>query len=141
VSLTPELSVTDLRASLEFYVGTLGFAVVYQRQEEGFAFLRLGAAELMLDQIGVGRDWQTGGLEKPFGRGINFQILVDSLEPILKNLADHRIPLFMNLEERWYRRDALEVGNRQFLVQDPDGYLLRFYEDLGQRRLNTRGDA
>ncbi len=146
MSLTPELSVSSIETSLEFYRGVLGFSVVYQRQEEGFAFLRLGEAELMLDQIGLGRDWQTGELEKPFGRGINFQILVESLEPMLQNLADQRISLFMGVEERWYRRNALEVGNRQFLVQDPDGYLLRFYQDLGsrelgERELGTTGDA
>ena len=146
MSLTPELSVSSIETSLEFYRGVLGFSVVYQRQEEGFAFLRLGEAELMLDQIGLGRDWQTGELEKPFGRGINFQILVESLEPMLQNLADQRISLFMGVEERWYRRNALEVGNRQFLVQDPDGYLLRFYQDLasrglGERELGATGDA
>ncbi|HEY0476960.1 MAG TPA: hypothetical protein VGD37_05520 [Kofleriaceae bacterium] len=37
------------------------------------------------------------------------------------------------MEERWYRRNDHEVGNRQFVVADPDGYLLRFFGDLGQR--------
>jgi hypothetical protein len=27
----------------------------------------------------------------------------------------------------------MEAGNRQFVVTDPDGYLLRFYEDMGSR--------
>ena len=35
--------------------------------------------------------------------------------------------------ERWYRKNGAEVGNRQFVVADPDGYLLRFFEDLGSR--------
>ena len=39
------------------------------------------------------------------------------------------------LEGRWYRRGAGEVGNRQFAVADPDGYLLRFFTDLGERPL------
>lgn len=43
------------------------------------------------------------------------------------------------MEERWYRADDREVGNRQFILLDPDGYLLRFYQDLGRRpRLNPR---
>ncbi|CAB3629036.1 hypothetical protein LMG26840_00581 [Achromobacter dolens] len=33
----------------------------------------------------------------------------------------------------WYRSDAIEVGVRQFLVQDPDGYLLRFSAWVGDR--------
>ena len=31
------------------------------------------------------------------------------------------------------RQDRVENGNRQFVVADPDGYLLRFYTELGQR--------
>jgi hypothetical protein len=39
----------------------------------------------------------------------------------------------LDLEDRWYDRDSLSFGNRQFVVQDPDGYLLRFFQDLGSR--------
>jgi len=27
----------------------------------------------------------------------------------------------------------MEAGNRQFIVADPDGYLLRFFSDVGRR--------
>ena len=37
------------------------------------------------------------------------------------------------LEDKWYRRDDMLLGNRQFVVADADGYLLRFFEDLGSR--------
>ncbi|WP_244876994.1 VOC family protein [Acidocella facilis] len=36
-------------------------------------------------------------------------------------------------EEAWYRAGEVEVGQRQFLVMDPDGYLLRLAEDIGER--------
>ena len=36
-------------------------------------------------------------------------------------------------EERWYRQGEAERGDRQFVVEDPDGYLLRFFSDLGER--------
>jgi hypothetical protein len=42
-------------------------------------------------------------------------------------------PLFGQLEERWYRTGAGDMGVRQFLVQDPDGYLVRPQESLGSR--------
>jgi hypothetical protein len=35
--------------------------------------------------------------------------------------------------EGWYRTGGVETGQRQFLVQDPDGYLLRLAEVLGER--------
>jgi hypothetical protein len=48
-------------------------------------------------------------------------------------VVEEDLPVFMEIEEAWYRRKDVEVGNRQFLVQDPDGYLLRFFQDLGTR--------
>ena len=134
MSLTPELSVRDFAMSLEFYTRVLGFTVRYQRPEEGFAFLELGAATLMIDQLGLSRDWQTAALEYPLGRGVNFQIMVLELDSLLERLRRAEIELFAAVEEKWYRKDQLEVGNRQCLLQDPDGYLLRFAQDLGQRQ-------
>lgn len=39
----------------------------------------------------------------------------------------------MQPEVKWYRMDDEEVGVQQFLVQDPDGYLIRFQSSLGRR--------
>jgi len=141
-SLVPELAVSDWRRSLAFYRDVLGFEQRYQRAEEGFAYLALGEAELMIDQIGLGRTFDDGYAPKtyPFGRGLNLQIRVPSLAPLLAALARAGIPLFLGPEDRWYRHDALETGNRQVVVADPDGYLLRFFEDLGERPAGSDGD-
>ncbi len=69
----------------------------------------------------------------PFGRGMNLQLAVPSLQPILDRLELARVPLFLPLEEKWYRKGETEVGNRQFVVPDPDGYLIRPFESLGER--------
>jgi catechol 2,3-dioxygenase-like lactoylglutathione lyase family enzyme len=135
--LVPELSVTDFYRSREFYTHILGFSVAYQREEEGFAFLELGEAQIMIDTIGVGRDWTTAEIEYPLGRGMNLQIEVDNVDALYKNLKVHQIPLFLEMEEKWYRTNNKESGNRQFLVQDPDGYLLRFTQDLGERPIRN----
>ena len=87
----------------------------------------------MIDEIGKGRTWKTGELNYPFGRGINLQIKVKSIDILLNNLKKHNIELFLEPEEKWYAKDTFEVGHRQFLVLDPDGYLLRFTEELGLR--------
>ena len=34
--------------------------------------------------------------------------------------------LFMQPETKWYDVGVAEAGVQQFLVQDPDGYLIRF---------------
>jgi len=134
-TLIPELSVSDFEKSLNFYVTILGFSVSYKRAEEGFAFLTLGNAQIMIDEIGKGRTWKTGEFEYPLGRGINVQITVESIEPLLKKLKQNNFELFLEVEEKWYRKNNIEAGNKQFLVKDPDGYLLRFTEDLGERPL------
>ncbi len=134
-ALVPELSVSDFAKSLDFYTRILNFSVAYKREEEGFALLFHGEAQLMIDEIGKGRTWKTGEFEHPLGRGMNLQIAVKNIEPLLANLKENNIPLFMETEEKWYRKGDVEVGNRQFLVQDPDGYLLRFTEDMGERQI------
>jgi catechol 2,3-dioxygenase-like lactoylglutathione lyase family enzyme len=74
-ALVPELAVSDRRATLEFYLGVLGLNLLYERPEEGFAFLALGRAQLMVYEIGAGRILAPEGarLERPFGRGSTFR--------------------------------------------------------------------
>jgi catechol 2,3-dioxygenase-like lactoylglutathione lyase family enzyme len=134
-ALVPELAVSDWQKSRAFYCDLIGFHVVYERPEEGFAYLALGDAQLMIDQIGATRTFVSGNasLEPPFGRGMNLQLAVPSLQPILFRLERALIGLVLEPEEKWYRRGTVEVGNRQFIVADPDGYLIRPFESLGER--------
>ena len=158
--LVPELDVLDLEASLRFWCGILGFAVAYDRPECDFAYLEWpvavrGQTAPALDPLGrptpvasscsaqimlcrCNGNWQTAAAERPFGRGINFQFHVESLSPLLDRLSDAGWELFRPVEENWYRAGSMETGCREFLVQDPDGYLLRFSEDMGLRRLPDR---
>lgn len=135
--LVPEFAVSDIAKSLKFYVDILGFRVKYQRPEEGFAYLYIGAAELMLDQLNLGRDFGVDGKppEYPFGRGLNVQIEVDDLAPMLNAIKANGLEVYLPLEEKYYRKDDIEVGQKQFIIADPDGYLLRFCQYLGGRNL------
>jgi len=136
--LVPELLVADLAVSLRFWRDLLGFAVVYERADEGFAFLDREGAQFMLEERGKARrTWETGPLQVPLGRGINFEIRSVSLAPILAKLAEASWPLYLAPEEKCYCAGKVERGQRQFLVQDPDGYLLRFAEPLGARALEN----
>jgi catechol 2,3-dioxygenase-like lactoylglutathione lyase family enzyme len=131
-SLIPELYVTDCAASLAFWCGVCGFSVAYDRPEEGFAMIEIEGNRVMLDQIGEGRDWMTGPMERPFGRGINLQIMLSDIGPVLAALEKAGWPLHLPLEEKRYRVGAGGVTQRQFLVQDPDGYLIRFAQETGR---------
>ena len=125
----PELSVTNLNNSLNFYK-TIGFKIEYDRPEDKFAFLSLGEIQFMLQEISENDKWDVGQLSYPFGNGINFQLEVDNVDKIYKSLKDNNYKIAFEFEENWYRKDDKWLGNREFLVQDPDGYLLRFCEDI-----------
>jgi len=132
--VVPELDVTDLDASFRFYTDALGFDCLVERPEERFAYLTRGSVHLMLQQAdGPGRRFRTAPLEYPFGRGINLQIEVPDVDDLHLQATRACIIIYLPLEERWYRQGDEEAGNRQFVVIDPDGYLLRFFSDLGRR--------
>ena len=129
--LVPEISVTDIEESLRFYTKILGFKVEYSRPEDRFAFLSLQGSQLMVEEIN--HNWDTGELKRPYGRGVNLQIEVECVEELLRSLEEHGYQLFRPLKESRYRGDGVVYGQKEFLVQDPDGYLLRFAQDLGEK--------
>jgi catechol 2,3-dioxygenase-like lactoylglutathione lyase family enzyme len=128
--LVPELCVSNLKKSLQFYIGVLGFRLEYQREEEKFAFVSYEGSQMML---GENSEWKTAKLEYPFGRGINFQIEVSDAGSVLERLEKNEYPIKIGLKDNWYRKDKKLLGVREFLVLDPDGYLLRFSQSLGQK--------
>jgi len=133
--LVPELMVSDLEKSRDFYCRILGFETLYSR--DGFHVLDKEGSQLMIEQEHGDPVWRTGNLEAPYGRGINFQIEVAEVQPMLDQVVEADWPLRMPLTDNWYRTgEAFESGNREFMIQDPDGYLLRFYQPLGERAVS-----
>ena len=138
-ALVPELNITSLPVSLAFWRDLLGFQVLYDRPEQGFAAIERDGVEFMLEEYHTGPAerlgiWDTGAREKPYGRGINFEMMVKDVGVLLAALNQASWPLFFGPEERWYRiSDTEETGVHQFLVQDPDGYLLRLSQPIGRR--------
>lgn len=125
----PELSVTNLAKSLSFYK-TIGFHINYERPENKFAFIYLNNIQFMLQELSDQNKWEISELSYPFGNGINFQLEVPNIDNIYNNLVKNNYHIAFPIEENWYRQNDKLLGNREFLVQDPDGYLLRFSEDL-----------
>ena len=133
-ALTPELQVGDLLTSLTFYQQVLGFNLLYQRPENGFAAIVLGEAALLLEQIDQharpNDPWTIMPLDRPLGRGINLQIDVADLQPLYQALLANDVPLRLPPETMEYRTGDSWVRVRQLMIQDPDGYLLRFSQVL-----------
>jgi catechol 2,3-dioxygenase-like lactoylglutathione lyase family enzyme len=136
----PEFAVADLNRSISFYCDACGFIIRYARPEDGFVFIELGNAQIMLEEI-TADAWLTGPLEPPFGRGMNLQIEIPDVALLYHRLLASGARMFRMIETKWYRQDGIEHGQTQFLIQDPDGYLLRFMQDLGQRPANPSNPA
>jgi catechol 2,3-dioxygenase-like lactoylglutathione lyase family enzyme len=137
--LIPELCCSNIKISLAFYTEVLGFEMEYQREDEGFAMLQRQSSRIMLDEIArdpkrAKRIWLAALLEKPFGRGINLQIRTSNIDALYRDVQQSGATIFLAIEEKWYRVNDIEMGHRQFIVLDPDGYVLRFAEDLGSRK-------
>ena len=130
--LVPELTVANLERSLRFY-RSAGFSIRFLRDEPPFAYLELGQAQLMLEQENP-EGWNIEPLDRPLGRGVNFQLEVADAEAVLSSLRDIGFLPFREIQDTWYAiSENVEEGQREFLVQDPDGYLMRFAQHLGRR--------
>ena len=130
----PELSVTNLKNSLNFYK-TARFKVEYDRPENKFAFISLGKIQFMLQEMADNNKWDVAPLSYAFGNGINFQLEVENLDEIYNSFKNSNYKITFDIQENWYRQDNKLLGNKEFLIQDPDGYLLRFSEDLGEKEI------
>lgn len=134
-TILPELYVSDFEKSLHFYENVLGFKVEYTRESPRFAFLSFEGSEIMIQQLDPNEDdeYKVGEFEYPLGRGINFQIDTKDVEKLAESLKNNGYPLRRELEDSWYRVNNVLHGCRQVLVQDPDGYLLRFSQGIGTK--------
>ena len=122
-SLIPELSVSNIDISKKFYLD-LGFTIRYERKENKFCFLQLEGNQIMIEENND--NWNTGKLEHPYGRGINLSMTVSNIEKMYEILKEKNIKFFLDLEIHEYRIDDKISYDKEFLIQDPDGYLLRF---------------
>ena len=126
--LLPELSVTDINRTKAFYIDLLGFKLEYERPENKFMFLSFEGSQFMFEEIHTD-GWNTADLEYPLGRGINFSVETDNIDAIYQKLLDAEYPLFRPMMTSRYRMNDEWLQQKQFLVQDPDGYLLRFNQE------------
>lgn len=128
----PELYVSDHKKSLTFYVDLLGFTLEYDRIDPPFAFLSYGEAQLMIQQQEKD-DRHTGALEHPYGRGINFQIRTSDINTVVEKLTRSNYPIRRGIKESKRKAGEIFVIEREIHVLDPDGYCLRFSEEIRQQ--------
>ena len=130
--LIPELRVFDLEKSKKFYTDVLGFRIEYERYD--FAMMVLGKCQIMLQQLtlpSVKGSWNvTDDMQYPLGRGINLQIILSNISKVYNSIKKHNYDIFVDLLVSDYQENEITNHVLEFLVQDPDGYLLRFQQDI-----------
>lgn len=124
--LIPELSVSNIENSKQFYL-SLGFSVLYERVEDKFCFLELDGCQLMIEEIND--NWNTGKLEYPYGRGMNISMEVKDIDSIYYKVKEKAYPIFRDMQVDKYQVDDKVYFDKEFLIQDVDGYLLRFVSE------------
>jgi len=123
-NLIPELSVFDIGRTKKFY-SELGFKIEYERAEDKFVFISFQDSQFMFEQI-HDEGWNTGELIYPLGRGINFSIAVDDIENLYTLVKSKKLEIYKKLTKSVYLVNGIEEIQMEFLIQDPNGYLLRF---------------
>lgn len=127
-ALIPEISVKNIEKSKEFYISILGFKLEYERVLDKFIFLSFGEAQLMIEEING--YWSVGEISYPFGNGVNFQIYAENIDDIYKVCKEKNLIFFRELMINEYKVNNQIVTEKEFLIQDPDGYLIRFQKTI-----------
>jgi len=129
-SMSPNLMVTDVPASLAFYAeglgGTIAFTVDADQNSDMdggiidgaiFASVRLGDAEMMLqDRQNLAEDAPHAfSADDVPGGTFSMYFRVDDVEAVLARLGD--VEIVKPLQLTWY-------GMNEVWVRDPDGYVV-----------------
>ena len=121
--LTPNLIVSDVRRSLEFYRDVLGFSVavtVPEAEPFVFAIVQSGPVEIFLNAPEPAIVEYPAFKGRPIGGTLTLFVEVANIALAHATLQD-RVRIVMPLEHKWY-------GSTEFAFEDPDGYLITFAE-------------
>lgn len=113
----PLVAVSDLAASLAFYVDTLGFIHEVGNAAHGYALVRRGPI-----MIGLVRAADEAALTAT-ATNVSAQLWVEDLKALWADIA----PQVTNLPEGRVRAPFTQsYGTREFHLKDPDGFLMLF---------------
>ncbi|MEW7007672.1 VOC family protein [Lentilitoribacter sp. EG35] len=144
-ALKPELLVEDFEISRDCWCNAFGFRIAYQRPDEKFAYLeRPEGAQIMISQRHHNGKWKLGDMAHPLGQGVMFQINVSNFEELHQNILAHGLTLYdgardeqdmKNPREIWRNLGDRDGGSKELFVLDPNGYLIMFSQEIGERPL------
>ena len=121
--LTPNLIVSDVQRSIDFYRDVLEFTVSQTVPDQGpfvFAIVARGGVEVFLNAPEPARAEYPALAARDIGGSLTLFINVTGIRQAHEQLKD-RVNVVMPLEKKWY-------GPTEFAFTDPDGYVITFAE-------------
>ena len=121
--VTPNLVCADVQRSVEFYREFLGFSVtasVPETAPHAFVWLQRDGVNVFLNALdAVRQEYPDIARRQLGGTGMLF-ITMTGIEPFYEAIKE-RVAVDTALHTTWY-------GMHEFVVQDPDGYVITFAE-------------
>ena len=121
--LTPNLLVLDVERSLTFYVDVLGFSrgmTVPEQPPLVFGSVVFGGVEIFFNERETGAKEYPQFAGTPIGMTGTLFLEMQGIETLYERLKT-RVPIVTPLFTQWY-------GVKEFVIADPDGYLITFAE-------------
>ena len=115
-ALRPMLWTDKLEETIVFYTGILGFTCSERNEEWGWASLYRNEAELMLAKPNAHIPF-----DKPVFTG-SFYFTVDDVESLWQDLKTKATIV--------YELETFEWGMREFAINDNNGYILQFGQNI-----------
>lgn len=100
-----------------------------RRIEHDFAYVSVGEAQLMLEQYSP-KGWSIAELIMPLRRGVNFQIELEDIKSLLACVSANGYKLHLELRDNHYTIGETTDCQKEFLIYDSDGFLLRFTQHM-----------
>ena len=116
--MSPQLLVTDLNRSIEFYAQKLGFDIEF-RYEDFYAGISKDGFSIHLK---VGKPSVEERQNKRKNEDIDIVFSVSSIEDLYKDASNKSVEFTQPLREMDY--------GKEFYIIDPDGYIISFLEEL-----------
>jgi len=110
--IAPEIPVSEMRGSIEYYEQTLGFQVAMEMPDGNYAVLER-------DDIAIHLFRDDSGSRSPIG----IHIFTQNLDELHSELVQRRAPIAQAIERKPW-------GNRDFRIHDPSGNEIKFTEPL-----------
>jgi catechol 2,3-dioxygenase-like lactoylglutathione lyase family enzyme len=126
--LTPNLLVADVSRSLTFYTDVLGFTrgmSVPEAEPFVFASVTSGTVEIFFNEARAALEEYPALGGRPLGATATMFIEVEQIEKLCAAI-ESKVQILVPLHTQWY-------GVKEFVIADPDGYLITFAEPVEQQ--------